>query len=470
VKPITAEICVVGAGPAGASIACRLARLGHDVVLIGNESPPRRALPESISPGIYPLLNLLDLNETLDTFALECSPADVRWEKAGPQERFDSATTSYLVDRSKLEACLLGAARRAGVRVISTRVDDVPARRDRGGWLVRLGKPIFQELDVRFLVVATGRKPLLFQRRTRIMPSLLALYSHWRRPPQARPQIGIEALRDGWVWSATFADGRCSAVAFMAPTLCRRRAKPSIESIYLTFLSEAASLRSCVNGSRIGRVSACDASATVANEVIGNDWMFVGDSAVALEPLSAQGIQVALKLGCQGAVVVHTLISDPSSAPMAEMFYRDQCRAIAARHGRAATEFYEQPERFRHQPFWMARASYDTNPPRRPALPIGPVHATTRLRLSRDASLPNVPCLVGHRICLQTALEHPSLDGPVSHLGDVAVAPLLKDIAPARKAGELCRSWVRAGLTEDPLTLLGWFLKNGVLISTDVST
>jgi flavin-dependent dehydrogenase len=463
VKPITAEICVVGAGPAGASIACRLARLGHDVVLIGNESPPRRALPESISPGIYPLLDLLDLNETLDTFALECSPADVRWEKAGPQERFGSATTSFLVVRSKLEACLLDAARRAGARVITTRVDDVPARRDRGGWLVRLGKPIFQELDVRFLVVATGRKPLLFQRRTRIMPSLLALYSQWRRPPQARPQIGIEALRDGWVWSATFADGRCSAVAFMAPTLCRRRAKPSIESIYLTFLSEAASLRSCVNASQIGRVSACDASATVANEVIGNDWMVVGDSAVALEPISAQGIQVALKLGCQGAVVLHTLISDPSSAPVAEMFYRDQCRAIAARHSRAATEFYAKPERFQQQPFWMARASYNLSPPRRPALPIGAVDATTRMRLSTHASLRNVPCLVGDRICLQTAIDHPSLDGPVSHLGDVAVASLLKDITPARKASELCRSWVRDGLTERPLALLGWFLKNEIL-------
>ena len=441
------------------------------MVLIGDESPHRRALPESISPGIYPLLDLLDLNETLDTFAIECSPPDVRWEEAEPGERSDSATTGYLVDRSKLDACLLDAARRAGVRVIATRIVDVPARRDQGGWRVRLGEPVFQEVDVDdFLIVATGRKPLLFQGRTRIMPSLLALHSRWRRPSEARTQIAVEALRDGWIWSATFADGRCSAVVFMAPTLCRRRAKPSIESIYLTFLSEAASLRPCLSGSQIGRVSACDASAIVANEVIGNDWMVVGDSAVALEPISAQGIQVALKLGCQGAVVVHTLISDPSSAPMAKMFYRDQCRAIAARHGRAATEFYAKPERFRHEPFWMARASCNTNPPRRPALPIGPVDATTTLRLSTDASLRNVPCLIGDRICLHTALDHPSLDGPVSHLGDVAVAPLLRSITLAQTAGELCRSWVRAGLTERPLTLLGWFWKNGVLISTDVPT
>lgn len=441
------------------------------MVLIGDESPHRRALPESISPGIYPLLDLLDLNETLDTFAIECSAPDVRWEEAGPGERSDSATTGYLVDRSKLEACLLDAARRAGVRVIATRVGDVPARRDRGGWLVRLGKPIFQEIEVDFLIVATGRKPLLFQRRTRIMPSLLALYSRWRRPPpQARTQIAIEALRDGWVWSATLADGRHTAVAFMAPALCSRSPKLSIESIYLSFLSEAASLRNCLNGSQIARVSACDASAILSNEVIGNDWMLVGDSAVALEPISAQGIQVALKLGCQGAVVVHTLISTPSSATMAQTFYRKQCRAIAARHTRTAIEFYARPERFRDEPFWMARASCNTNLPPRPALPPCPIDTTTPLRLSTDASLRDVPCLIGDRICLQTALDHPRLDGPISHLGDVAVAPLLRGITPGQTAGELCSSWLRAGLTERPLTLLGWFLKNGVLASTDAPT
>ena len=467
-KPITAEVCVVGAGPAGASIACRLARLGHDVVLIGDESPHRRALPESISPGIYPLLDLLDLNETLDTFATECDPPDVRWEEAGPTERPASGPTGYLVDRSKLDACLLDAARRAGVHVIAARVGDVPARRDQGGWLVRLAKPVFQEVHVDFLIVATGRKPLLFQGRKRIMPPLLALHSLWKRPPPARTQIAVEALRDGWVWWATLADGSYCAVAFMAPALRSRSRQPSIESIYLTFLSEAASFRNCLSGSQIARVSACDASAIFANEVIGNDWMLVGDSAVALEPISAQGIQVALKLGCQGAVVVHTLISDPSSAPMAEMFYRDQCRAIAARHGRAATEFYAKPERFRHEPFWMARASRNTNPAPRPALPMGPVDATTLLRLSTDASLRDLPCLIGDRICLQAALDHPSLDGPVSNLGNVAVAPLLRGTTQAQTAGELCRSWMRTGLTEQPLTLLRWFLKNGILTPTDV--
>jgi flavin-dependent dehydrogenase len=466
VKPIVAEVCVLGDGPAGASVACRLARLGHDVVLIGDGSPHRRALPESISPGIYPLLDLLDLNGALDTFATECDPPDVRWEEVGPLNSNVSGHSGHLVDRSKLDACLLEAARRAGVQVIAMRIGGIPTRRAEGGWLVRLAAPAFEEVHAGFLIVATGRKPLLFQGRKRIMPPLLALHSRWKLPSPARTRISVESLRDGWVWWAPLADGSCCAVAFMDPVLRRGSGQRGIESIYLAFMSEAAVFGDCLSGSRMDRVSACDASALLANEVIGSDWMLVGDSAVALEPISAQGIQVALKLGWQGAVVVHTLISDASGAPVAEMFYRDQCRAIAARHRRATTEFYAGPERFRHEPFWMARASHNTNPAPRPA-PMGPVDATTTLRLSTDATLRDLPCLISDRICLQTALDHPSLDGPVSYLGNVAVAALLRETTEGKTAGELCRSWMRTGLAERPFTLLRWFLQNGILAPTN---
>jgi flavin-dependent dehydrogenase len=466
VKPIVAEVCVLGNGPAGASIACRLARLGHDVVLIGDGSLHCRPVPESISRGIHPLLDLLDLNEALDTFATECDPPDVRWEAAEPFERPTSGPSGHLVDRSKLDSCLLEAARRAGVRIVVMRIG-VPVRRAGGGWRVRLSQHAFEEVHASFLIVATGRKPLLSRGRKRIMPPLLALHSRWKLRCPVRFRISVEALRNGWVWWAPLTDGSACAVAFMDPLL-RGRSGLRIESSYLAFLSEADVFGDCLRGSRIDRVSACDASALLANEVIGSDWMLVGDSAVALEPISAQGIQVALKLGCQGAVVVHTLISEASSAPVAEMFYRDQCSAIAARHGTATMEFYAGPERFQHEPFWMERASRDTSPAMRPA-PIDSVDATTLLRLSTDASLRDVPCLIGDRICLQAALDHPNLEGPMSHLGNVAVATLLSEASEAKTAGELCRSWTRKGLADRPLTLLHWFLQNGILAPTDVT-
>jgi flavin-dependent dehydrogenase len=463
VNPIVAEVCVLGDGPAGASLAFRLARLGHDVVLIGEGLPHHRRLPHSISPGIRPFLELLDLKEPLNAFATECGPPDVRWETAEPFEGPASVLSGHLVDRSRIDVCLRDSARRAGVRMITTRIGTIPARHAEGGWRIPLSLDTCGEVQASFLVVATGRKSLLFRGRERIMPPLLALHSRWKLPSPMRPRIAVEALRNGWVWCAKLADGSCYAVVFMDPLLRSRTERPNIERSYLAFLSEAAVCGDFMSGSRMDTIGACDASALLTNDVIGSDWMLVGDSAVALEPISAQGIQVALKLGCQGAVVIHTLLSDASSALAAEIFYRNQCRAIATRHSRATREFYAGPKRFQREPFWMARASYRIDPAPRPA-PAGPVDATTLLRLSTNTSLRELPCLVGDRICLQVALDHPNLDGPASHLGDVAIAPLLVGTTKAQTATQLCRSWTQMGLAERPLILLQWFVENGILV------
>ena len=469
-KPITAEVCVLGDGPAGSSAAARLALLGHNVVLIGDGAPRRRPLPESISPGIHPLLDALDLSHALNTFATECAPPDVRWEASEPPPLDQPASTpsapsGHLVDRSKLDACLLQSARQAGVQVIATR-SGAPDPRVAGGWRIPLPMHPRQEVHAGFLIVATGRKPLLSRKRQRIMPPLLALYSRWKLPHSARPRIAVEALPDGWVWRAELADGICCAAAFMDPLLRSRCGQKSIESNYLAFLSEATIFNGHLSAPRIDKVSACDASALLANEVIGPDWMLVGDSAVALEPISSQGIQIALKLGLQAAVVAHTLLSDPSSAPIAETFYREQCRGIAARHRKATTEFYATPERFQREPFWTVRASHKTNPPP-PSTPTAPIDPATPLRLSSEATLREIPCLIGDRIRLQPALHHPNLDAPVSHLGNVAVAALLSGIVQPQSSDDLCRLWTQTGLTERPLPLLHWFLKNGILTPTD---
>jgi hypothetical protein len=254
----------------------------------------------------------------------------------------------------------------------------------------------------------------------------------------------------------------------MDPVLRSRSGQRGIESTYMALVSEAAEFGDRSPSSRIDRVSACDASAFLADEVIGSDWMLVGDSAVTLEPISGQGVQVAIKLGCQGAIVAHTLISDASSTPLAQMFYRNQCRATAARHAKATKQFYAGPDRFRREPFWRARAGRH-NPTLRGA-PMNPVGAMTPVRLSAAACLRDLPCLIGDRICLCTALDHPSVDSPISHLGNVGVAALLRETTTAQTAGELCRSWMRKGLTERPLTLLHWFLENGVLTPADGTT
>jgi hypothetical protein len=353
-----------------------------------------------------------------------------------------------------------------GVQVITGKAA-VPARQD-GRWAISFPALAGKAVRANFLIVATGRIPLLPGKRARILLPLLALYAHWKPSPSIQPQIAIEALRDGWVWRAPLADGNCCAVAFADPVLRSQSKHRDIQSDYLNLVSQAGILADCLNGCRSGRVSACDASGVAAEEVIGRDWMLVGDSAVALEPISAQGIQVALKMGFQGAIVAHTLISNAGSAPIAETFYRDQCRAIATRHAHVAGEFYARPLRFQDEPFWKSRASRN-NKFALEAARSAPVEMATKLRLSANARLHDVPCLIGERIRMHPALNHTGLDGPVSHLGEIAVAALLNPITEAKTIEEICRLWTQMELTQRPLPLVHWFLKNGVLMPIDAT-
>ena len=61
-----ADVCVIGAGPAGSIFAARMAQLGHHVHLIERQRFPRRHLGESLSPGVMTLLRAADMHETVE--------------------------------------------------------------------------------------------------------------------------------------------------------------------------------------------------------------------------------------------------------------------------------------------------------------------------------------------------------------------------------------------------------------------
>src|SRR5688572_29358999 len=60
------EICVIGGGPAGSTVARELASLGHDVILVERAPFPRRHIGESLSPGILPLLDLIGIRNRIE--------------------------------------------------------------------------------------------------------------------------------------------------------------------------------------------------------------------------------------------------------------------------------------------------------------------------------------------------------------------------------------------------------------------
>src|SRR3954466_7260071 len=77
------DVCVLGGGPAGASFALRLATLGYRVCVIERETFPRAHVGESLTPGIWPLLDALGMREAMaGSGFLPSTEALVRWSEA----------------------------------------------------------------------------------------------------------------------------------------------------------------------------------------------------------------------------------------------------------------------------------------------------------------------------------------------------------------------------------------------------
>lgn len=91
----------------------------------------------------------------------------------------------------------------------------------------------------------------------------------------------------------------------------------------------------------------------------GPDWIAVGDAAIALDPLSSQGILTALYTGITGGRALDaSMTGDPS--PMQEHVSR--IASIGAQYEGARAEFYALERRWRDEPFWARRLAAGQRP------------------------------------------------------------------------------------------------------------
>ena len=132
-----ADVCIIGGGPAGSTLAIRLAQLGHRVCLVERATFPRRHLGESLSPGVLPLLETIGARRAVEEAGFRrVRSVQVTWDQ-GPTERQDSAQQGLLVDRGPFDQLLLERARAAGVRVLQPAV--VRERHlEESGWRLRV--------------------------------------------------------------------------------------------------------------------------------------------------------------------------------------------------------------------------------------------------------------------------------------------------------------------------------------------
>lgn len=401
------RIAVLGAGPAGAAAAAGLARLGEAVTLIGE--PRRFDAVEGVSQRVADALRGLGFERALQTLAPPSARSAI-WNGLA-----SAANREQLVRRGSFDAALLGEVQQFGVRVVRGRVRTLAS--SAGRHVIEVdqdGQRLAVHAD--FLVEARGRAaPGKGAARVR-GPETVSLLQYWQGPA-GHAHSAVQSCEDGWAWMAALGDGRRYlqlTIDAQHATLPARKALAAYCSARFRALEAAAPFLQDAVASAAPYARASTAILHAA--VCGRDWIRIGDAAMAVDPLSGNGIFQSLSSALQAPAVVATLLHQPELGALARDFHQRRIEALFYRFARIGRDFYRQETSWPESPFWAARRSWPDDAP----LHLDVTPATTRVERR--------PVVRHGRIAEDEVVVTADQPLGIWQVDGVAVAPLLRAV------------------------------------------
>lgn len=458
------DVCVIGAGPGGCAIAKRLAALGYAVTVVEAKAFPRPHVGICLSDQTYQLLDFLDAgNSVRQAGFLRRKTTVVRWDTDEPRL---TPQPGIHVDRGIFDSLLLENAREAGVKVIQpARVRNVN-RIPGGGWAISIeGKEEDNRLTARFLVDASGKSNVLPAKRIKAAPPLFALHAYWTLEETPDYDGFIEAGTDAWLWFALTRKDRCLISLFTDPKHFAKSESKSLESHYKSMMEQFSLMQYARLGQRLGEVKGCDASSRYITDPVGEDYIRVGDANFSVDPMSSQGVHLALSNGIQAAVVVNTLIRFPRHKEAAQRFFKSRQEERIKQFTAKSQEVYQQVANRRSESFWHDRAGKaDLNtPPKAPQKTPIPSPGQ-KIKLSPQAEIQSIPVMKKDHIEDAPALFHPSLERPVAFLGSQDLVQLIRQVEPGTSLENLGGKWSSTIPVKLKSQIMQWLWEHKIIV------
>ena len=367
------DVVIVGAGPAGAALAYRLATAHRlDVLVLEREAEPRFRIGETLPSAAGPLLCDLGL---LTGFIARCYPKSLgRASIWGSEELVcadsfnDPQGPGWRLDRRDFDAWLVAEAQRGGADIVRSCRLAAISRTGQASfpWAVAAALPNGDKETVaaRFLVDATGRRAaiarLLGATTTRIN-RLVCTYAV--RPAGAPTSLDgfsvVEAAPDGWFYAARLPSG-ARLVAYhtdgdlTSPVSWQREFADGVRATAIARTFQLPDEDDPSSPPLLARVAAWSGCSSAA---VGDDWAAVGDAACCFDPLSSQGLFNAL----YGAVKLAPAIASSLTGDRRALAdYGERLSTVWTAYRRHYIAFYRLERRWPDRCFWHRRRMLTT--------------------------------------------------------------------------------------------------------------
>ncbi len=366
------DVTVVGAGPAGAVTARRLAQAGLRVLLVERSAFDASRVGESLAPAVQPLLAELELwQEFLDLGPLPCFGTKSCWESAELDTHshlMNPYGSGWHVDRAGLDAMFAAAAERAGARLLlRTELKMFTWRGDR--WQLCLSSKLGQTDTIvtsRLLVDATGRSaaPARKLGATRVLFDRLvgAAVHCTESSAEERTHLLVEATPDGYWYSAPLpasCGGNMVALFMTDGDVCSRLGLNRVEA-WQSQLARAPFSRERLDAEHVDGVRVvCAQSQRLRRPNVAapsaRSWLAVGDAALAVDPISGSGVCRALRMAKDAGDTLLAIAERPLEAEATLRAYEQRCDDACTAYLFERTDYYSAQTRFK-TPFWQRRA------------------------------------------------------------------------------------------------------------------
>jgi flavin-dependent dehydrogenase len=392
--------------------------MGLDVGIVERGCFPRSHVGICISDETIALIEYLGLGGAFDNAGF--------WRRNLTAVRWGSAETrlvpqpGYHVNRAIFDQLMLGRSRLAGATVYQP-VQAIALERIEGsGWRMTISSDERRHLmKARFIVDAAGRRAAIRGARIKDGPPLVSLHANWTLGQTPAFDGLIEAGEDAWLWYAQTARDRAIISVFCDPRRLGMGNRDGMQTKYARLLRQFRSLDLERLGRQCSDPQACDAASHHAEDPVGDDYIRLGDACFSVDPLSSQGVHLALQSGLQGAIVVNTILRKPENMAPAQQFFRMRSVERVGRHTDRARQEYGRVSAVCANAFWHERAgnaSEVASPQQHPRLEASPRDPSGQLALSPHLTLDQAPAIDGAFVKLRDVLRHPNIDGPIAYV------------------------------------------------------